>query len=110
MNTTRELIGRRQLRDSQLQDKFDGYDDDEQKRDPPVATSRAAPHEGDSKGYGAEDFGLPEQGDDRRSEVEPGRMRQLDDGQDGAIDISEYAERHENGESDERQDCGRATR
>lgn len=109
MNAPRELAGWRRLGNRELEHDLDPDDDRDQQRSPPVATTCVQSRDGDSERDGADDFGLPDDREKGRCEIEPGQMRRLDDVQDRAIDARERAERDQRREPNERgQRCGAA--
>jgi hypothetical protein len=110
VNAARQLVGRGGLGDRQLEHDFDSDDDQEQQRNPPIATAGPQPNQCDSERDGANDFGLAEHSDDRRTEIQPRHMRHLKEVQDRAIETRNRAERHEDREAGEGRERAGASR
>ncbi len=108
MDAARELMWWWRLRDEDLPRDLDRDDDGEKQRDPPVAPSRAQPCDRDPQRNDADHLRLTEDRDERRGEVEPGRMRRLEQIEDRAIRAVRCVDGNQRGEREERSEGGEA--
>ena len=98
------------MRNGELQYELRRQDDAKQERHPPIASPSPQPGKSNPERDRADDLGLPEDGRDRRGEIEPRRVRKLHEVQDRTIEARERAERHQHREDDERRERRGAAR